>query len=112
MVKDNDSRHTNKYELVLQHCTAQAMLLLQCVRIFFFLLSIYIPPNCTSLVKRITYFENEVLCKDTLVSHSSSTTHTKGYAWNATTKEDMAVIAELNTKTSLFIHKVTVRVSE
>lgn len=85
------------------------MLLLRWVSSFS--LSTYIPTNCTLLVKKITYFENEVLCKDTLVSHSSNTTHTKGYAWNATTKEDTAVV-ELNTKMSLFIHEVTVRVSE
>lgn len=35
MVKDNDSRHVSEYELALQHCTAQAMLLLQCVSIIF-----------------------------------------------------------------------------
>lgn len=43
--------------------------------------------NCTLQCRRPTYSENEVLCKDTVGSHSSSTESTGGYFWNAIRSE-------------------------
>ena len=49
---------------------------------FFFLSSIKCSHQLHLTVQRTTYSENEVQCRDTVGSHSSSTASTEGYFWN------------------------------
>ncbi len=73
----------SEHDSPLQQCTAFFFFfLMKCPHYFVFRCHRYLT-NCTLQRRRPTYSENEVLCKDIVGSHSSSTASTGGYFWNA-----------------------------
>lgn len=65
---------------VTHPCSNFVMSMIKCFFFFFLILNVHTNVHLT--VQRTTYSENEVLCKDTVGSHRSSTTSTEGYFWN------------------------------
>lgn len=59
--------------------------------------------------QKTTYAENEVLCKDIVGSHSSSTMSTEGYFWNIIRKKTLTVTWILSDKSKCLIMAVIVK---
>lgn len=80
-------RDSDKWHAIL-HCTGK------CASVVVF--SRYLCSHQLHLAgQKATYSENEVLYKDIVGSHSSSTVYTEGYAWNVIRNCNMSVIVEL-----------------
>lgn len=93
-LRDSDKWHASGHESPLQQCTAQVISLLQCASVVVF--SRYLCSHQLHLAgQKATYSENEVLYKDIVGSHSSSTVYTEGYAWNVIRNCNMSVIVAL-----------------